>query len=580
MAGSGKEPVITKVNDMDDVRAALAAKGYDIVEQDEEKDASDSDDNLMPGRLPSLEPELAKTKGNEAFKKEKYDKAIRCWQGGLKSILSALCAGPEALSNQRLSELDLTLNLNIAMAYTRKGDYDAAVRSADKALVRREALAPNLVVKALYRKANAQRSLKRLSECLETLKDLLEVEPDNKAGLQMHQEVDREWKQQCQAQKSRMKKLFSQMEGEDKRIQEEKRMARARLREGCGIRWLPEVDVDAEKYERDEARKCDGQDWAAALSRSAIWVAEEFAVEGTPCFKPDTEKVRLWFLGVSSTCELRMISPSYFMARMPGVVELEIVLVGFLGELDPDNKRVPDPKADKLPQGLLESKYDEGARKVTVRLIKGTLQEALDAGLGTDPNPPVYPGAHRSCEPAPPAAAAGADLEAVKEGSNGAQSGPCAAATDEAGAEVAAASGEQQPTADATTSAASGADVQQVSQELMLPNLCYLAHPQLHRYFTEFHPAVSWLIEHKVPTAIIGASEPDLSWKQDEALLKALGCDIVIGKRESPYPMCLPDNPDVRKCNHIIGFVGGKAVPKDKLTKVKLDLLGQDYTVR
>merc|ERR1712110_92919 len=76
---------------------------------------------------------------------------------------------------------------------------------------------------------------------------------------------------------------------------------------------------------------------------------------------------------------------------------------------------------------------------------------------------------------------------------------------------------------------------------------CYIAHPQLHRYFSDFHPAVSWLIENKVPTILIGASEPDHSWRQDEALLRALGAELVVGKRLNPYPMCLPDNTVIKK---------------------------------
>jgi len=73
---------------------------------------------------------------------------------------------------------------------------------------------------------------------------------------------------------------------------------------------------------------------------------------------------------------------------------------------------------------------------------------------------------------------------------------------------------------------------------------------------------------------------PDPAWNQDEVLLRALGCNIVVSKRESPYPMCLKDDPKVRKCNHIIGVLGGKAVPKDKVVRAKLDLLAQDYQVR
>merc|ERR1712006_3522 len=115
------------------------------------------------------------------------------------------------------------------------------------------------------------------------------------------------------------------------------------------------------------------------------------------------------------------------------------------------------------------------------------------------------------------------------------------------------------------TAATAPATVDVAEAEAAPPDVCFIAHPQLHRYFSEFHPAISWLIEKRVPTIIIGASEPDPSWKQDEILLKNLGANIVVGKRLSPYPMCLPDDPNIKKCNHVIGFVGGKAVEKDRL---------------
>merc|ERR1711972_511693 len=52
-----------------------------------------------------------------------------------------------------------------------------------------------------------------------------------------------------------------------------------------------------------------------------------------------------------------------------------------MGELTPDNTREPDPKADMLPKIALESKIDGGQRRVMVRMIKGTLQEALAKDL-------------------------------------------------------------------------------------------------------------------------------------------------------------------------------------------------------
>mmetsp|Transcript_22587 Transcript_22587/g.59667 ORF Transcript_22587/g.59667 Transcript_22587/m.59667 type:complete len:529 (-) Transcript_22587:39-1625(-) len=491
---------------MADMKAMLAAKGYDIVGDVEELSGSD-DEDFMPGRIKTLEPNLAKEKGNKAFKEGKYDKAIRHWQGGLKSILSSLCSGPQALGNQSLSELDLTLNLNIAMAYMKKGDYEGADRSVDKALCRRDALPPQQVTKALYRKASAQKAMHRLEECLATLKDLLEVESTNAAAKQMQQEVKQEWNLQKEKQKKNMRKMWAKLEDGDKEEEEKQLQAREEARKRCAVKWT-EDDVPSEAFSQGDAPPAEGKDWGLSLTRSVLWSIEQFAVEGSWCLEPAAVKgcLSLWFLGASSTCELRHLIPAPLLERLPGMKALDMTLVGFLGELDPDNKRVPDARADQLPKKPIMTELN--GQMVCLRTIQGTLEEALG----------------REAEEGGLAAPAGGEVEP--------------------------------------------------------PSVCFIAHPQLHRYFGEFFPAVSWLIERKVPTVIIGASEPDPSWKQDEILLRAMGANIVVSKRESPYPMCLPDNPDVRKCNHIIGFLGGKPMDKDKLTKVKLDLLAQDYSVR
>lgn len=497
------------------MRATLAAKGYDIVETVDE-DNSDSDGGLaaMTGRIKTLAPDVAREKGKKAFEEGKYDKAIKAWQGGLKSILSSLCAGPEALGDMTLSELDLTLNLNIAMAYMKKGEFMSAEKSVQKALARRDALPPHLITKALYRQASAQRAMHQLDECLVTLEDLLGVEATNTAGLQMKQEVSREVNKQKRDQKSNMKKLFSKMAGEDKQEEEKLRKHRLAQRAACGVKWT-EDDVDAEAYARDEAPPTDGQNWGLNFSRTVLWALEEFAVDGGWSLPADSARASFWFLGASSTCELRFLQHADLLSRLPSVRALELVLIGFLGEVGPDNKREPDPKADALRfGGILQTKLDED-RRVFTRLFPGSLQEALD---GRPTEPIVAP-----------------------EG---------------------------------------GVDAEESKRLDGLPTACFIMHPQLHRYFSEFFPALQWLIRNKVPTIVVGASEPDPSWKQDEILLRALGAEIVVGKRICPYPMSLPDNPAIRKCNHVIGFLGGKELDKDKLTRTKLDLLAQDYQVR
>lgn len=524
------------------MRAALAAKGYDLVGTPED---DDSDDDPIPGRIRSLEPDVAREKGKIAFEKGNYDKAIKYWQGGLKSILSALCAGPEAMSNTSLSELDLTLNLNIAMAYMKKGEFEAADRSVDKALARRDCLPPHQITKALYRKASAQKCLLRLSETLETLKDLLEVDPTNAAALKMQQEVQREWSKQTKAQTANFKKMFSKMAGEDQKEKEKIRQERAEARAKTGIRWTAE-DVDSDAFERGDTPISDGRDWGLALSRTTLWCMEQFAVEANIFLPADSTRVSAWFLGASSTCELRWLQPNVFMSRLPSVSTLELVLVGFLGEYDPQNKRIPDPMADKMPKALLKHRVaDDSERNVYVRIVKGSLQDALEKELkpaadAMEADKTSAPPTASSTEtPTPAEIGSASDVVAVEREATAEESGPPPAP----------------------------------------PSVCIIAHPQLHRYFTDFYPAITWLIRHNVPTVVLGGSEPDLSWKQDEILLKALGANIVVSKRECPYPMCLPDNANVRKCNHVIGFVGGKALEREKLTRAKIDLLAQDYTV-
>jgi len=494
---AGGEP--EKISDeSESLKNALAAKGYDLVEQNDDS----SDDDPIPGRIQKLEPDIAREKGKKAFQDGKYDRAIKYWQGGLKSILSSLCSGPQAMHDQNLSELDLTLNLNIAMAYMKKDDYEAAIRSVDKALGRRDALPPHLITKALYRRASAQRSMNRLDACLETIKDLLEVEPGHAAAKQMQQEVDREWGKQCRVQKQNFRKLFDKMSGEDKQEEEKLRLMLVEARERCAVRWTEE-DLDSAAFARGDVPGCDGKDWGMALSRTVLWSLEQLALEGCDALTREASRATIWFVGASSTCELRWLQPATLLRRLPSLECLELELIGFLGEIDPDNSKVPDPKADSLPEGITETSGEDG-RRVLLRATKGTFEDAMTKELHT---------------------------------------------ADEA-------------------------------EGTPKPVICFIAHPQLHRYFTEFHPAISWLIEHRIPTILIGASEPDPSWKQDEVLLKALGAQMVVSKRESPYPMCLPDNSSVKKCSHIIGFHGGKALEKDKLMQAKLNLLAQDYVVR
>ncbi|CAJ1343322.1 unnamed protein product [Effrenium voratum] len=241
-----------------------------------------------------------------------------------------------------------------------------------------EALPPHLITKALYRKASAQRSMRRLDACLATLEDLLQVESGHAAAKQMQQEAEREWQKQCRDQKKNFRKMFDKLSGEDKEAEERERQERQALRSKCAIRWTAD-DVDSGAFSAGDAPPCDGKDWGLSLSRTVLWSLEQMALEGQNVIPTDLSRATMWFLGVSSTCELRWLRPVELLKRLPTVHCLELELIGFLGEIDPDNSRVPDPKADQLPEGILETEHE--GRQALLRATKGSLDDALKQEL-------------------------------------------------------------------------------------------------------------------------------------------------------------------------------------------------------
>merc|ERR1719321_623498 len=90
----------------------------------------------------------------------------------------------------------------------------------------------------------------------------------------------------------------------------------------------------------------------------------------------------MWFLGASSTCELRHLQPENILKRLPSIKALDLTLIGFLGDKDPDNSVVPDARAKNLPEGVIRTEVAD-KRDVSLRAFKGTLQEALDRNFAS-----------------------------------------------------------------------------------------------------------------------------------------------------------------------------------------------------
>lgn len=134
--------------------------------------------------------ERAKVKGNAEYAAASYKEAVNSWNEACESLAMALDGGHFDESKDRLEELhqmDLRLCLNMAQVHLKLGDWRHAVSFADRALIR-----DGLNLKALYRKATAQKQLSCFKDASATLEVLLKVEPDNKAALALLAEVRRE----------------------------------------------------------------------------------------------------------------------------------------------------------------------------------------------------------------------------------------------------------------------------------------------------------------------------------------------------------------------------------------------------
>merc|ERR1712172_203643 len=99
-------------------------------------------------------------------------------------------------------------------------------------------------------------------------------------------------------------------------------------RRRSGVKWL-DTDVNSEAFELGETPGTDGKDWGLALCRTVLWSIEQLAVEGHPCVTEDLGGVAsAWFVGASSTCELRWLQAAHLMDRMPECKVLDISLIG------------------------------------------------------------------------------------------------------------------------------------------------------------------------------------------------------------------------------------------------------------
>ena len=108
---------------------------------------------------------------------------------------------PEDL--QEVDALKLTLNLNMALAYSKLQQFDAALRYVNDALI-----LDTVHLKALYRRASIYYELKNWDGARKDIQAALEQDPDNKLVLKLQQKVDAQLLRQKQKEKKMAKKMF------------------------------------------------------------------------------------------------------------------------------------------------------------------------------------------------------------------------------------------------------------------------------------------------------------------------------------------------------------------------------------
>eukprot|EP00392_Amoebophrya_sp_AT5.2_P000820 g821.t1 len=570
---------------VDDVEHAkmkedLAARGYDLLPHNAEEEA-DPEDLKGMSKYPDLPPDKCKEKGNAYFNQKRYKKAITYYQGGLKGIMSQLCRGPEALQNETLSDLDLVLNLNTAQCYICLGEPEMGIAFCEKALRRRGHLKHEQLVKALYRKAMCYGEGKtKTKETLEILEDLLSVDPENKAAQAYYAKEKREWAEQRKRDKSKMTKMFTAFEKDNAELkQKQLAEARAKLLGYFGEEFLAEdgggldthfklVFNSTTVHESDrkenflglfpDLRKVLEEDEAKRKTAEAAVVGDEQEAEEKEdkkdslmselatmtkkmnalelahmCHKVKSFDRKQWCYQLVDTCRFALMQ--YALLRTGTTTST----TGCPG-LSPS---VGTCAASELEfwflgaSGTFELQFEDGAAWLAA-FPRARSIKLVNVGFQGERTP---------------------DEEVIPDKQAPEKDGVWATTT----------VGEATCTIEAYCMPAE----KFLPTARNTPNFVFFLQPYLHRYLSSWWETFQVLIEKKYPFAIVGGSEPDYSFAQDEKILNTMGARMLLPATKSPFPMRLDA---ASKCHHVLigqGGVGRKGLGG---MQAKVELLTND----
>jgi len=422
--------------------------------------------------------------------------------------------------------------------------FDKAIGFCNKALVRQQSMPAAQQVKALYRRADAERSLGRVEECLDTLGQCLELQPENAAAKTMHQQMTRELALQKKKQARVMNKMLDCYKAE-REVEQDPPPPDHSI--PSGVVWK---DGDLSPENMEKWQHYSRVFWVASLGFTLLNAVDSFAQAGICCLHPEATSWTVYFFGVSSTMEQQWICNklvhSLLLSRMPNLRLLRVVLVGFNGskqgkDIEPD----PNAPADGL---LAHHQYQNGQAVVQVWGCKG-----------------LWPAVSRGAPFTIPDQMGGLAFVVGDVPGRSFSIGERVAVIGRQGSMCLARSLDGLRREWVTTQ----------YLEIPKPDFALLANAQLAQYFNDWFAGIVWLVDEKVPTAVIGMSSPDKSWEEDDKILSAMGCDLKVEKQRNRFPMVLEGNEAVRKNEHFCGFKGGLAKPTTAMADLKLMLLAE-----
>ena len=368
----------------------------------------------------------------------------------------------------------------------------------------------------------------RLEECLEELEEVLNISESNAAAKQLQQEVARKFNIQKAAQAKAMKSLFSKMDEQNQAEEQAQRDKLKQLSDDCVGQFTPPDFKTIADFNIDEHNTAQ-VGWYTSFPCTLVHALNHYINStGTAYAWEKPWEMTIYFLGASSTCELRYLAPQVWLTRYPKVKKFRFVLIGFLGQLD--DCRNMEHDSEEFTMGLQNS-----------TTFFGNARE-------------------KRCSPAQ-------DHERYSKETN----------TPEGEVNF-----QSVYTYQYRGFAQEFLDNEKLPVEIRKPSVVFIAQPHFHRYFHDWCPVIQKLIKMNVLSIVLGGSEPDYSKVQDKAVLWACGArnegaSILDGPIMDPFPMYAGGNAAVRKNNHYFMFKGGDtSVSKFTPTEVMLHITANE----